>query len=210
MNEHCSCREFASSRSSENWDGLLDPLDLNLRTLILRSGNFCQATYDAFNNDQNSKYCGSSRYGEHSFFDKHNPHRPQPRCKSLATLSAFDLVENGVSDIPVAAFIFQSPQVGNKAFKSRIERYPNLKILHTTNTIDLVPPYPSGLPGYVDVGMQLVIDSRKSPFLKESKNVRHWHNLEGVLHVVAGWNGEERERVCAEGEEERGVGEQVK
>ncbi|KAM1715188.1 hypothetical protein ACFX12_025705 [Malus domestica] len=110
----------------------------------------------------------------------------------------------------IAAFIFQSPQVGNKAFKSRIERYPNLKILHTTNTIDLVPPYPSGLPGYVDVGMQLVIDSRKSPFLKESKNVRHWHNLEGVLHVVAGWNGEERERVCAEGEEERGVGEQVK
>ncbi|KAM0957525.1 hypothetical protein ACFX2A_026175 [Malus domestica] len=55
---------------SNNWDGLLDPLDLNLRTHILRCGNFCQATYDAFNNDQNSKYCGSSRYGKHSFFDK--------------------------------------------------------------------------------------------------------------------------------------------
>ena len=55
---------------SNNWEGLLDPLDLDLRKLILRSGDFIQATYDAFNNDQNSKYCGSSRYGKSSFFLK--------------------------------------------------------------------------------------------------------------------------------------------
>ena len=55
---------------SNNWEGLLDPLDLDLRKLILRSGYFIQATYDAFNNDQNSKYCGSSRYGKSSFFQK--------------------------------------------------------------------------------------------------------------------------------------------
>ncbi|KAM2269065.1 hypothetical protein ACFX1S_047110 [Malus domestica] len=349
---------WAQLLGSNNWDGLLDPLDLNLLTLILRCGDFCQATYDAFNNDQNSKYCGSSRYGKHSFFDKvmlqdaanyqvscflyataqvsvpealllhslsreswdresnwigyiavtsdqvsqaigrreiyvawrgtttnyewvnvlgtelesaasllrpdptsakdqtdgersstsssddddnekvpkvmrgwlsmytsDDPKSPftklsardQIRAKindlrkkyknenlsisvtghslgaSLAILSAFDLVENGVSDIPVAAFVFGSPQVGNKAFKARIEKYPNLKILHTKNTIDLIPLYPSPLLGYVDVGTELVIDSRKSPFLKESKDAGDWHNLQGMLHVVAGWNGEEGE-----------------
>lgn len=55
---------------SNDWKGLLDPLDLTLRRLILRCGDFCQATYDAFNNDANSKYAGSSRYGKKSFFDK--------------------------------------------------------------------------------------------------------------------------------------------
>lgn len=55
---------------SNNWEGLLEPLDLNLRTLILRCGDFIQATYDSFNNDQNSLYCGSSRYGKSSFFHK--------------------------------------------------------------------------------------------------------------------------------------------
>ncbi|GAB2285446.1 hypothetical protein Dimus_019897 [Dionaea muscipula] len=49
---------------SKNWDGLLDPLDLNLRRLILRCGDLCQVTYDTFINDKNSKYCGCSRYGK--------------------------------------------------------------------------------------------------------------------------------------------------
>ncbi|KAA8524231.1 hypothetical protein F0562_010654 [Nyssa sinensis] len=303
---------------SNNWEGLLEPLDLNLRLLILRCGDFCQATYDAFNNDQNSKYCGSSRYGKNSFFQKvmldsasryqvasflyatarvsvheafllHSQSReswdresnwigyiavttdevsqalgrreiyvawrgttrnyewidilgaklgsaePLLRSKtlrmsegsgssssdsdednekvpkvmlgwitiytsvdpkspftklsartqllrkikellnqykgeklsitftghslgaSLSVLAAFDLVENGVSDIP--------------------------------NEIDLIPHYPSHLLGYVNSGTELVIDTRKSPSLKDSKNPSDWHNLQGMLHIVAGWNG---------------------
>lgn len=55
---------------SKNWEGLLNPLNLGLRRLILRCGDFCQGTYDAFNNDENSKYAGSSRYGKKSFFKK--------------------------------------------------------------------------------------------------------------------------------------------
>ena len=55
---------------SNNWEGLLDPLHPDLRNLILRCGDFIQATYDAFNNDKNSLYCGSSRYGKPSFFRK--------------------------------------------------------------------------------------------------------------------------------------------
>ncbi|PON39261.1 Fungal lipase-like domain containing protein [Parasponia andersonii] len=343
---------------SQNWQNLLAPLNLSLRQLILRCGDFCQATYDAFNNDQNSKYCGSSRYGKASFFRKvmleddtnysvvsflyatarvsvpeaillhslsreswdresnwigyvavtadhvsralgrreiyvawrgttrnyewvnvlgaelesaesllspntNNKHhqlgrndsssssdsenddesipkvmrgwltiyvsddpkspfvkssaRVQLLAKikelrdkykgeklsvvmtghslgaSLSILSAFDLVENEFSDIPVAAFVFGSPQIGNKAFRQRMERHPNLKVLHVRNKIDLIPHYPGRLLGYVDAGTELVIDTRRSPSLKESKNPSDWHNLQGMLHVVAGWSGEEEE-----------------
>jgi hypothetical protein len=55
---------------NNNWETLLNPLDLNLRNLILRCGDFIQTTYDSFNNDQNSIYCGSSRYGKTTFFNK--------------------------------------------------------------------------------------------------------------------------------------------
>ncbi|KAA8524979.1 hypothetical protein F0562_011383 [Nyssa sinensis] len=55
---------------SKNWEGLLNPLDLNLRKLILGCGNFSQSTGDAFNDDTNSKYVGSCRYGMNSLFDK--------------------------------------------------------------------------------------------------------------------------------------------
>lgn len=330
---------------SNNWEGLLDPLGLSLRKLILRCGDFCQATYDAFINDANSKFAGSSRYGKKSLFQKvmmENASDYQAYCflyakaqigvpeaillhslsreawdresnwigyiatttdevskslgrreiyvawrgtsrnyewidvfsarpesadqllipkswhkkgeaneddedekgtkvmngwltiyvsedpkssftktsarkqllskmktlieqykdeklsitltghslgAALAVLSAFDLVENGVSDIPVSAVVFGCPQVGNKAFNDRILEFPNLKILHVKNKIDLIPLYPSGLFGYVNTGILLEIDSRKSPHLKDSKNPSDWHNLQAMLHVVNGWNG---------------------
>ncbi|KAK7264385.1 hypothetical protein RJT34_31994 [Clitoria ternatea] len=336
---------------SSNWEKLLDPLNEHLRTLILRCGDFIQATYDAFNNDQNSLYCGSSRYGKSSFFHKvmlqdpshydvvsflyatakvsvpealllhslsreswdretnwigyvavtsdersrilgrreiyvvwrgttrnfewvnvfgaasqsatgllsakslshlHPPHgsssssddendeetpkvmkgwltiytsddpkspftktsaRTQVLNKvkglldlykdenpsvilaghslgaSLSIVSAFDLVENGVKDIPVAAIVFGSPQVGNRAFNERLKKFPNLKVLHVKNVIDLIPHYPGKLLGYEYTGVDLVIDTRKSPSLKDSKNPSDWHNLQAMLHVVAGWNG---------------------
>ena len=97
---------------------------------------------------------------------------------SLSVLSGFDLVENGITDIPIAAFVFGCPQVGNKAFNDRINQFPNFKILHIKNKIDLIPLYPSGLLGYVNSGIDLEIDTRKSPFLKDSKNPSDWHNLQ--------------------------------
>lgn len=110
---------------------------------------------------------------------------------SLAILAAFDLVENGVEDIPVSAIVFGSPQIGNKAFQERVLKFPNLNILHVKNKIDLIPLYPSALLGYTDTGIELDIDSRKSPSLKDSKNPSDWHNLQAMLHVVAGWNGKD-------------------
>lgn len=338
---------------SNNWEGLLDPLDLSLRKLILRCGDFCQATYDSFVNDANSKFAGSSRYGKKSFFQKvmlENASDYQVYCflyataqigvpeaillhsrsreawdresnwigyiatttdevskslgrreiyvawrgtsrdyewidvfsarpesadqlfkpkswdkkveaneddsdedeeekatkvmygwltiyvsedpkssftktsarkqllskmktlieqykdeklsitftghslgAALSILSAFDLVENGVTDIPVSAIVFGSPQVGNKAFNDRVLEFPNLKILHVKNKIDLIPLYPSGLLGYVNTGTLLEINTRKSPHLKDSKNPSDWHNLQAILHVVNGWNGSKGE-----------------
>lgn len=338
---------------SNNWDNLLDPPDLSLRKLILRCGDFCQATYDAFNNDQNSKYCGTSRYGKHNFFQKvelenaenyqvsaflyatarvslpeafllHSLSRESwdresnwigyiavttdeytktlgrreiyvafrgttrnyewidilgaelksakpllrgntsssfddssssddeddeilvpkvmlgwltmyisedPKSQftklsartqlvnhinelvrnrykddelsiiftghslgaSLSILSAFDLAENGITDIPTAAFVFGSPQVGNNAFNQRFIQYPNLKVLHIRNKIDVIPHYPGRLLGYVYTGTEFDIDTRKSPSLKDSKNPSDWHNLQAMLHIVAGWNGKEQE-----------------
>nr|GEZ81223.1 phospholipase A1-IIdelta-like [Tanacetum cinerariifolium] len=87
---------------SNNWEGLLDPFDINLRTLILRCGDFCQATYDAFNNDENSKYAGSSRYGKKSFFHKVML-QPSPDDYEIA---AFIYATARVS-VP-AAFLFKS------------------------------------------------------------------------------------------------------
>ncbi|XP_059452240.1 phospholipase A1-IIdelta-like [Corylus avellana] len=351
--EAAESTEWSQLLGSNNWEGLLDPLDLSLRQLILRCGDLCQATYDAFNNDQNSKYCGSSRYGKASFFhkvmfdaasdyqvvsflyatakvghpealllhsqsreswdresnwigyiavttndvsralgrreihvvwrgttrsyewvdvldadlksamqlirpnaraefgdgddgssssDSHGDNEKVPKVMngwltiytsddtnspftkvsartqvlskikgliqqykdeklsvtltghslgaSLSVLSAFDLVENGVSDIPVAAIVFGCPQIGNKAFNERFNKYTNLKVLHVKNTIDLIPHYPGRLLGYEYTGIELVIDTRKSPSLKDSKNPSDWHNLQAMLHVVAGWNGE--------------------
>ncbi|MED6221577.1 hypothetical protein PIB30_056111 [Stylosanthes scabra] len=341
---------------SNNWENLLEPLHPHLLNLILRCGDFIQATYDAFNNDKNSPYCGSSRYGKPSFFKKvmfddldsytvacflyatarvsvpealllhslsreawdresnwigyiavtnddvskklnrreiyvvwrgttrdfewidvfgaapqsatgllnakslRNLHKANdgdrsssdsddddqvpkvmkgwltiytsddqnsPFTKlsartqvlkkvkallklykdenpsvvlvghslgaSLSIVSAFDLVENGVTDVPVVAFVFGSPQIGNKAFNERLKSFKNLKVLHVRNVIDVIPHYPGRLLGYEYTGVELDIDTRKSPNLKHSKNPSDWHNLQAMLHVVAGWNGKHGE-----------------
>ncbi|GMG98521.1 hypothetical protein Nepgr_000361 [Nepenthes gracilis] len=324
---------------SKNWEGLLDPLDLDLRKLILRCGDLCQVTYDTFINDQNSKYCGCSRYGKSSLLrrvcfpnasdyevvaflyatarvsvpealllksqsremwdresnwigyiavtsddvsstlghrqiyvawrgttrnyewidilgaepesispllsgyygeDKDDndrvpkvmrgwltmyisddPKSPFTKLSaraqllrkieqlidkykdeelsisftghslgaSLSVLSALDVAENLSREIPVTAFVFGCPKVGNKPFNNRVNSHPNLKVLHIRNVIDVIPHYPSRLIGYVYTGTELEIDTRKSPHLKDSKNPSDWHNLQAMLHTVNGWAG---------------------
>ncbi|KAJ9559808.1 hypothetical protein OSB04_004968 [Centaurea solstitialis] len=135
---------------------------------------------------------------------------------SLATVSAFDLAVNvATPDIMVSAFVFASPQVGNAAFKSKMEELPNLKVISIKNVNDIVPKWPSKIMEwiddtttlvtipkdvllYVDVGIEILIDSKRSPFLKEKVGLDllhafDFHNLEGMLHTVAGYEGKDRE-----------------
>lgn len=53
-----------------NWDGLLDPLHPWPRREVIKYGEFVEATYDAFDFDPLSEFCGSSRYNRHKLFQE--------------------------------------------------------------------------------------------------------------------------------------------
>eukprot|EP01018_Ginkgo_biloba_P001533 Gb_40769 [translate_table: standard] len=63
-------KEWREYQGSNNWEGLLDPLDENLRREIVKYGEFVQATYNAFQFDPHSKDYGCCKYPEHSLLDK--------------------------------------------------------------------------------------------------------------------------------------------
>ncbi|XP_058095667.1 phospholipase A1-II 1-like [Magnolia sinica] len=54
----------------DNWNNLLDPLDLDLRRSILNYGNLNEAVGDAFNDVKVSKNYGTSRYSKANLFDR--------------------------------------------------------------------------------------------------------------------------------------------
>ncbi|KAL9147512.1 hypothetical protein ABFS82_13G178400 [Erythranthe guttata] len=60
-------REF---HGSSDWQNLLDPLHPSLRREIVKYGEFAQATYDAFDFDPFSEYCGSCKYNRRKLFEK--------------------------------------------------------------------------------------------------------------------------------------------
>ncbi|EXB93327.1 Phospholipase A1-Igamma3 [Morus notabilis] len=57
-------------QGSNDWEGLVDPLNSCLRREIIRYGEFAQACYDSFDFDPNSKYCGTCKYPGAHFFEK--------------------------------------------------------------------------------------------------------------------------------------------
>ncbi|KAK2992397.1 hypothetical protein RJ640_029615 [Escallonia rubra] len=62
--------KWRDMHGSSDWNNLLDPLHPLLRREIIKYGEFSQATYDAFDFDSFSKYCGSCRYNRHNLFEK--------------------------------------------------------------------------------------------------------------------------------------------
>lgn len=122
---------------------------------------------------------------------------------AMATLKATDIVRNGYNIlledqpnkvIPVTAFVFACPRVGNEGFGNVFSGLENLHVLRVTNDQDIVPKQPETA-DYVHVGKELRFDSVKSPFMKVipdvviKEKVGILHDLEVYLHGVAGTHG---------------------
>lgn len=127
---------------------------------------------------------------------------------ALALLSAYDIVETGINvmadtrAIPVSVFSFSGPRVGNVRFKERVELL-GVKVLRVVNVHDMVPKAPGmifneaspamlmkfakGSPwSYSHVGVELALDHKNSPFLKQNADMVCAHNLEAHLHLLDG------------------------
>lgn len=115
---------------------------------------------------------------------------------ALAVLNAVDIAANGFNTQPsqankpclVTAFVFGCPLVGDANFLKLFQTLENLRVLKIHNVTDIVPLYP--LVGYSNVGEELLIDTRKSEYLKPGVGFESRHNLEAAyLHGVAGTQG---------------------
>ncbi|KAJ0785621.1 putative alpha/Beta hydrolase, phospholipase A1-II [Helianthus annuus] len=78
-----------------------------------------------------------------------------------------------------------------------MEKLPNLKVLSVKNESDIWVTVPTKWQEYVDFGFKLRIDTKKSPYLKDKKEIKGtfppfvYRNLQGMLHSLCGWNGKD-------------------
>ncbi|KAM0870716.1 hypothetical protein ACQ4PT_039838 [Festuca glaucescens] len=125
---------------------------------------------------------------------------------SLAILSAYDIAESGanLSDdgmrVAVCVYSFSGPRVGNGRFREQFEGEFGVKALRVVNVHDNVPRMPGlflneGVPEmvrrvaeglrmpwcYSHVGVELVLDHRRSPVLKDTLDPGCSHNLEAII-----------------------------
>ncbi|XP_023004255.1 phospholipase A1-Igamma1, chloroplastic [Cucurbita maxima] len=140
---------------------------------------------------------------------------------ALAVLSGFDVAEMGVNRlengrvVPVSVFSFSGPRVGNFSFKERLQEL-GVKVLRVVNVHDVVPKTPGflfnesvptavmkfaeELPwSYSHVGVELKLDHKISPFLKDTNDPVCAHNLEAHLHLLDGYHGKGRRFVLTSG-----------
>uniref|UniRef100_A0ACD5TGV4 Uncharacterized protein n=1 Tax=Avena sativa TaxID=4498 RepID=A0ACD5TGV4_AVESA len=145
---------------------------------------------------------------------------------SLAVLSAYDIAESGANLIsgdgkraaPVCVYSFSGPRVGNGRFRERFEGELGVKALRVVNVHDNVPRMPGiflneGVPEmvrrvaeglrmpwcYSHVGVELALDHKRSPFLKDTLDPGCSHNLEAHLHLLDGYHGSGERFVLASG-----------
>lgn len=62
-------KRWMEYQGNSNWEGMLDPLDDNLREEILRYGHFVEAAYKSFEFDPSSSSYATCRYPKNKLFD---------------------------------------------------------------------------------------------------------------------------------------------
>ncbi|KAI4368136.1 hypothetical protein MLD38_016729 [Melastoma candidum] len=88
--------------SGENhWEGLLDPLDVDVRRLVIHYGDMVQATYDTFITQKVSRFAGASRYSEKDLFAKVGLEKGNPVKYSVTRF----IYATSKVNIPEALFI---------------------------------------------------------------------------------------------------------
>ncbi|XP_010941432.1 phospholipase A1-Ibeta2, chloroplastic-like [Elaeis guineensis] len=130
---------------------------------------------------------------------------------ALAVLVADELSSSIPDAPPIAVFSFGGPRVGNRGFADRVEG-GGVKVLRVVNAHDMVTRVPLGvappeaaerdlgskwwparvlerMDGYADVGRELRVDSRASPYLRPDADPACCHDLEAYLHLVDGFMG---------------------
>ncbi|XAR63267.1 Phospholipase A(1) [Bertholletia excelsa] len=131
---------------------------------------------------------------------------------ALATLTAHD-IKTTFKNVPLITVIsFGGPRVGNWSFRRRLEQQ-GVKILRIVNSDDVVTKVPGftvaevegvtenlghaaagwlrraaeGQWMYADVGRELRLRSRDSPYLGSGANMAVCHELKTYLHLVSGF-----------------------
>ncbi|XP_006655277.2 phospholipase A1-Igamma1, chloroplastic-like [Oryza brachyantha] len=143
---------------------------------------------------------------------------------ALAMISAYDIAESGANlhndkSAAVCVYSFAGPRVGNARFKERFEAELGVKALRVVNVHDGVARMPGillneGAPAmlrrvaegllrvpwcYAHVGVELALDHKRSPFLKDTLDPACHHNLEAHLHLLDGYHGRGERFVLASG-----------
>ncbi|KAL6884698.1 hypothetical protein ACP4OV_010634 [Aristida adscensionis] len=145
---------------------------------------------------------------------------------ALAMLSAYDIAESGANHLaapgeaaPVCVYSFGGPRVGNAAFRRRFEGELGVRALRVVNVHDNVTRMPGillneGAPEvvrrvaegllrvpwcYAHVGVELALDHKRSPFLKDTLDPACFHDLEAHLHLLDGYHGRGERFVLASG-----------
>jgi hypothetical protein len=145
-----------------------------------------------------------------SGINRHNANVPVPtnwNQKTTPTPTSNPAKTMESNSIPVTVFSFAGPRVGNSAFADRVAEL-GVKVLRVVNVNDFVPRVPglvfSGISEelgildklidklpwtYSHCGVELELNNDHSPFLRPNPGVGNVHNLEGYLHMVAGYQG---------------------
>lgn len=134
---------------------------------------------------------------------------------ALATLTAYDITTTYANAPMVTVISFGGPRVGNRGFRCHLER-SGTRILRIVNSDDVITKVPGfvfqdsdvasnsdlhvggrfpgwvqkcveGMQwGYADVGQELRVSSRESPYLNKG-NMATCHDLKTYLHLVNGF-----------------------